>query len=291
MAYLIQPPASNPYIDAKASGAVPNINGVWVLYLDDATGNDANGPSDPAKPWKTFDRAIDFISRARYPGQSVRWVLQIGPGNYNWNNFHEVGFDSPFGGVYMFAAAYNIGAAATTIINTTHALRFLGSYWQFDYMTINIGNIAVNDWHPIYCAYGTHILFTGCTIGLDAGVHDTFNGIGKGSLIECYDCTLNYKSPGMTVRSIAKLDNCDMYINTLTVNNPPTFNEGCFTLDDRAYLWLGGAIATTGTGSFSGKRYSVLEGSMLLTYDGSPTSVPGTVAGNVGASAYFGPTE
>lgn len=290
MAFLIQPPMAQAYFDAKAAGAVPNSSNIYILFVDSVNGNDANPPSIQASPWKTFDKAMDFMSRGRIPGLANRWVLQVNPGNYTWANSTDQAPDAPvYGGIYVFSRDAN---PATAVITPAHSLRFGGSFWQFDSITFNAASAFTgNDVHQFRADLNTYLQFNQCVFNIHPLSHDLFNCASVGSLISIGDPTFNFPTVGMGVRSMAKIDNGSFYIGgVVTINNPPNFYEGTITLDDRAYCYVDPTISfvLTGTGTVTGKRYDVVEGSMLLTGGASITALPGTIAGTVDSTSVLG---
>lgn len=290
MAYLIQAAPPQVYFDAISAG-MTYASG--ALYLDGTNGNDANPPGQIGAPWKTLDRAMDFILRARLPLVKTYWSLGIANGSYTWSLKQ---FLAPDVTGLSAIALYSLSANAANVqINMAAAPRFAGAcQWQFDNLAFNWPVITNGDWHSFRAYNGVTVTMNNCVYNLPAGLHDLFKAEqSNGAFINIGNPTLNFY-PGETIRSLFYIDLSTFYLGgTVRINNPPNMNVATIFMDDHSYGYVDPGInfVITGTGTLTGQRYSVNEGSVLLVGGASTTALPGTVAGTVDAVSIYGASQ
>ena len=150
---------------------------------------------------------------------------------------------------------------------------------KFSGMNLTNGGTAS---HNCIYAYQTNssILLSKVNFGSSTGVHI----YGFGNVLIANDTNVGYEISGGALRHVDMRNGAkfSFILGTVTITGTPAFSQFSYTINGSGIYWFQPVFS----GSATGQRYYAASLSMINTYGGGATFLPGSTAGAVDAATY-----
>lgn len=258
------------------SNVVREVLGANRTYYVATTGSDSNSGLSAGSPFLTIQKAINTIYTLDLNSYTV--TVQLADGTYTagmtftkpivGGDVQVVGNTTTPNNVVINVAAGN----AIYIIDYSYVLKFSG---------MNLTNGGTASDNCIY-AYQTNssILLSKVNFGSSTGVHI----YGFGNVLIANDTNVGYEISGGALRHVDMRNGAQFsfVLGTVTITGTPAFSQFSFTINGSGIYWFQPVFS----GSATGQRYYAASLSIINTYGGGATFLPGSTAGAVDAATY-----
>lgn len=257
------------------SNVVREVLGANRTYYVATTGSDSNSGLSAGSPFLTIQKAINTIYTLDLNSYTV--TVQLADGTYTAG----MTFTKPIvGGTVQVVG--NTTTPNNVVISTSTANAIYVE--SFPYNLKFSGMQLTTTGGSNNCLYAlntpSNITLSKVNFGAAGGVHI----YGFGNVAINNETNVSYEISGGATRHVDMRNGAkfSFVLGTVTLTGTPAFSQFSYAINSSGVYWFQPVFS----GSATGQRYYVASLSMINTYGGGATFLPGSTAGVVDAPSY-----